>query len=122
MKFLEAYFRLQLHLQMFHWQSPRFSQHKTMQELRESLDQHVDEFVEVYQGLVGRRIRWSSSSCLIPVGNTSLTCIRKEIKTFLRFLSSPDSDSWLPQDSSLLNIRDEIMADLQQGLYLLTFL
>ena len=105
-------------IKLYHWQTMSFARHKGTDELVEKLDGNIDKFVEVYMGKRGRP----------KVGHNASLKIRdyhdKEAPKLLQ-----EAISWLTHDlpkllkkgdTDLLNIRDEIVADLNQALYLFT--
>jgi hypothetical protein len=104
-------------VKVYHWETMNFSRHKATDELVDKLDDNIDKFVEVFLGKYG----------LPKLGKTSLK-IRdyhdKEAPLLLR-----EAIDWLTfslpkklkrTDSDLLNIRDELLSDLNQTLYLFT--
>ena len=106
-------------VKLYHWQTMSYPRHKATDELVEKLDSNIDQFVEVYIGKYGRPKLSAKHS--IHLHNFS-------DKQAMRFLQN--AVAWmvhtLPQklkktDTDLLNIRDTIVADLNQTLYLFTF-
>lgn len=106
-------------VKIYHWETKNFARHKATDELVDKLDASIDKFVEVYIGKYGR-----------PNLNARTGAIRirnfhdREAPVLLR-----QAASWLStklpkllnaKDTDLLNIRDEILADLNQTLYLFT--
>lgn len=107
-------------VKLYHWNTHSFSQHKATDELYERLNEHVDKFVEVLLGKKEDRIKHLSSS--IPLVNKhSKYDFKNKIYQYRDYLISMNSCLDSTRDSDLLNIRDEILADLNQFLYLLTF-
>lgn len=105
-------------IKLYHWQTMSFARHKGTDELVEKLDGNIDKFVEVYMGKRGRP----------KVGHNASLKIRdyhdKEAPKLLQ-----EAIAWLSHDlpkllkkgdTDLLNIRDEIVGDLNQALYLFT--
>ena len=100
-------------LKLFHFQCPTFAQHKASDALINSFDEKFDKFWELYQGIYDRL---TINSFNIIINKKNLKEINKEtieLKLMLQFLDLKDLD--------LSNIRDEIIGELNQFLYLLTF-
>lgn len=106
-------------IKIYHWQTLSFPRHKATDDLVGKLDENIDKFVEVYIGKYGR---------FNLTGKTSKIHIRNfQDKQAGQLLD--DAISWmtnvLPKhlkhtDTDLLNIRDEIVGDLNQTKYLFT--
>jgi len=119
--------------QLLHWRTRSYAEHKTTDDFFQHLQKKIDEFAEVLQGLISRRLDFSLDS------NTSCRTFQYKNITKIQFLASLNrlekqlvkitSNYHLdlpPPGSSkdmtgLLNIRDEIVAEIQQTRYLLTF-
>ena len=106
-------------VKLYHWNTHLYPEHKATDELYSHLNEHVDKFVEVMLGKAGGRI----PEAVVPVTSSlsGSTDLRKKMDEFKSWLSDMNK-VWDPvQDSDLLNIRDEILADVNQFTYLLTF-
>ena len=107
-------------VKLYHWNTRSFSQHRATDELYERLNDHVDKFVEVLLGKKEDRIKRLSAN--IPLVNKHETQnFKNKIYQYREYLISMNYCLDSTRDSDLLNIRDEILADLNQFLYLLTF-
>jgi hypothetical protein len=103
-------------IKLYHWKTLSYSQHKATDSLYESLNSHIDKFIEVYLGK-NPRVDLSKMKS-IPLNDfNSLNELQKNILNYKIFLISI---SLTPEDSDLLTIRDELLIDLNQFLYLLT--
>jgi len=106
-------------VKLYHWNTHSFSQHKATDELYERLNEHVDKFVEVLLGKKEDRIKQLSSS--IPLVNKhSKYDFKNKIYQYREYLINMDKCLDKTRDTDLLNIRDEILGDINQFLYLLT--
>ena len=106
-------------IKIYHWKTESYSEHKATDELYSSLNENIDKFVEVMLGKNGNRLKMKGHNIIIndPSSKKELQKIIYEYRTLLEnkmnnYISEKDTD--------LLNIRDEILADLNQFLYLLT--
>ena len=103
-------------IKLYHWQTKSFSEHESTDELVKSLDTNIDKFVEVYMGSYGRPYVKET----LPVKNLTVSGIRVFIKKSGEWLADKLPNMLKKTDADLLNIRDEILADLNQIKYLLT--
>ena len=107
-------------VKLYHWKTRSFSQHKATDELYERLNEHIDKFVEVLLGKDQSRINMIEKN--IELLDTSSTKeFQKRIFEYRGFLTDLDRYFDQKRDTDILNIRDEILADINQFLYLLTF-
>lgn len=106
-------------VKLYHWKTRSFSQHKATDELYGKLNEHIDKFVEVLLGKSESRIHMVNQR--IQLMDQNLKTFKTKIYEFRAFLVDMDRYFGTKQDTDLLNIRDEILADINQFLYLLTF-
>lgn len=108
-------------LKVYHWQTTSYSEHKALDMAYEALEESIDEFVEVYQGTFGR-VKSASGSFLFELENlqTESPELQEKIDQWITFLKSFSNDADLNDKSDLLNIRDEMIATLNQLKYLIT--
>jgi len=107
-------------IKLYHWKTRSYSQHKATDELYSKLNENIDKFVEVLLGKDQTRIRLIEKRIdLLDANNTRE--IKERIFEYREFLT--DMNIWFDnsRDSDLLSIRDDILASLNQFLYLLTF-
>ena len=103
-------------VKLFHWKTHSFATHKATDELYDSLNGHIDNFIEVLLGKTGSRINLLDKRSISLVDLNSPASLKARIGKFKQFLERmPD------QGTDLMNIRDEILGDLNKFLYLLTF-
>jgi hypothetical protein len=112
------YFQAQF--KILHWQTTSYARHMAYGGIYDSLDDLIDKFVEVYQGKHGRIILDGGSDSIEFVDMKNIK-IKDYLKSFESFLllelpSNVNTDG----DSDLLNIRDEMLAELNKLKYLLT--
>jgi DNA-binding ferritin-like protein len=106
-------------IKLYHWNTHSFSQHKATDELHEKMSEHVDKFVEVLLGKKEDRIRHIKSK--IPImNNKTIHSFRDQVYKYRQYLIDMDGCFNSTNDKDLLNIRDEILGDINQFLYLLT--
>jgi DNA-binding ferritin-like protein len=110
-------------VKIYHWKTQSYSTHKATDELYAKLNKDIDKFVEVLLGKIGNRVDLTKVKSIPICDFTSLEQMKKEVDNFKSYLVNLDSNKVMRSmsNSDLFNIRDEILADLNQFLYLLTF-
>jgi hypothetical protein len=103
-------------IKLYHWQTGSFARHKATDDLTAALDTNIDTFVEVYMGKYGRPKVTKS----LKLHNFSESAAKTFVSKQTKFLSSVLPRKLKTTDTDLLNIRDEILADVNKVLYLFT--
>jgi DNA-binding ferritin-like protein len=114
-------------IKIYHWQTKSFSEHKALDMAYEALEESIDEFVEVYQGIFGR-VRSASGSFVFELENLQTDYQQSEVQSDLQlkidqwivYLKTFNEDEALKDKTDLLNIRDEMLGSLNQLKYLIT--
>jgi DNA-binding ferritin-like protein len=107
-------------VKLYHWKTRSFAQHKATDELYERLNGHVDKFIEVLLGKDESRIKMVERRCeLLDFSDSS--DFKARIYEYREFLVDMNKYFDAKRDTDLLNIRDEILGDINQFLYLMTF-
>ena len=118
-KDVQFFFTMREQIKLFHWQTKSYPRHKATDAVIDSLDESIDKYVEVYMGKYGR-MKMSGSNSTIHVKNLSETSIIKFIKTCITHLNKDLVSRLHTDDTDLVNIRDEMLGELNQLLYLFT--
>ena len=118
-----VFFEILLMVKLFHWKTYSYATHKATDKLYDSLNDNMDKFIEVLLGKTGSRINLSNKKSISLVDLTSQEQLKAKVEGFKKYLVSLTNNRALNSmnDTDLLNIRDEILGDLNQFLYLLTF-
>jgi DNA-binding ferritin-like protein len=118
-KFLEMLIMIKL----YHWKTHSYATHKATDDLYSKLNEHMDHFIEVLLGKTDSRINFSNVKSLPVLDLSTPERVKNKVMDYKSYLVGLDKNSFIQQmsNSDLLNIRDEILADLNQFLYLLTF-
>lgn len=104
-------------IKLYHWKTKSFPEHKNTDELYSSLNENIDKFVEVLLGIMSARPQ--QSVFRINAYNFSS---KEELKKYLSKIKKELVQmNSLFKSSDLLNLRDEIMADIHKFEYLLSF-
>jgi hypothetical protein len=117
----QIHFFLQLRnqIKLYHWQTRVYSRHIATDKILENLDTAIDSYVEVYIGKYGRP-KVSGKNASITLHNLSEAGAVRLVNAAVKYLQGPLTKTLKPTDTDLMNIRDEIIADLNQLLYLFT--
>jgi len=107
-------------VKIYHWETMQFSRHKSTDNLVDKLDDSIDKFVEVYIGKYGRP-NLNQRNGTIRLRNFSDDQATEVLKQAVEWLTNRLPKLLSNKDTDLLNIRDEIVAELNQTLYLFTF-
>ena len=101
-------------IKVYHWQTKSFARHKGADDLVTKLDENIDEFVETYMGKYGR----PKVSKSVVLHNFSESAARNFVAQQRVYLSNVLPRKLSREDTDLLNIRDTILGNLNQTLYL----
>jgi len=119
-KIVQKFMELLTMIKLYHWKTHSYAQHKATDELYAKLNENIDKFVEVLLGKAKHRITMLESKMRMYDLENKLE-LKEHIFEYRQFLIDMDRCFSLKKDSDLFSIRDDILADLNQFLYLLTF-
>jgi hypothetical protein len=111
---------IQNQLKIYHWQTKgkgSYAQHQALGGAYDEFTDMIDEFVEVFMGKYGR----VQGPFTIELGNYDASAVSKFVDSSISYLID-DLPKELDQkkDTDLLNIRDEMLGQLNKLKYLLT--
>ena len=106
MQLISKMLTMQSQLRIFHWQSKTFAQHEAFGKAYESLDELVDDFIEVFQGTRG--VVKTKGKFNLQLCNLTDCDPVELINEHIEFLSN-----------DLTNLKDEMIAVLNKTKYLL---
>jgi hypothetical protein len=109
-------------VKLYHWKTYSYSTHKATDELYGKLNENIDNFVEVLLGKSGQRTNLMNHRTMRLADLSSPESLKREINDFKGYLVGLNNNKAMQQMSNtdLYNIRDEILGDLNQFLYLLS--
>jgi len=106
-------------IKLYHWKTHSYATHKATDDLHSKLSSSIDTFVETMLGKHGTRINLTHCHSISLKDFNDINDFKREISNFRSFLVhlklSKDTDM------DLFTIRDELLKDVNQFLYLLTF-
>lgn len=117
-KFME----ILLMIKLYHWKTYSYATHKATDDLYSSLNDHIDEFMEVLMGKSLERTNLTKQKQIRLLDLTSPEQLKREVMTFKSYLVGLEKVKALQtmSNTDLFNIRDEILGDLNKFMYLLT--
>ena len=110
-------------VKLYHWKTSSYAQHKATDELYANLNTNIDTFIEIMLGKMGERVDLTNVKSIILLDYNNLSTFKEEIENYKNFLIDMNKNFELniTSNSDLLNVRDEILGNLNQFTYLLTF-
>jgi hypothetical protein len=111
-------------IKLYHWKTHSYATHKATDELYVTLGEHIDKFIETLLGKEQNRIKLRTKHIALK-NITNEQEFKREINGYKTFLVGLNNNKTLNTsgmtNSDLFSIRDEILGDLNQFLYLSTF-
>lgn len=114
--------RLRTQAKVFHWQTRRYSDHKTLDWLVERLAELTDRWVEAFQGRDNGRVSFSCGSLrLRNLDDEEMTSGQvTQTVQYARASLVSRQKQYFASESPLSNLIDEIVSVLDKTLYLLS--
>lgn len=105
-------------LRLHHWGTQSYSAHKAIGKLYENIDGLLDTFAETYMGTHGKND--INEIKTLTFNGPSKTSALNVLNSFEDYLMNELPNEIDSTQTALLNIRDEMLASIQQTKYLLT--
>jgi hypothetical protein len=118
-----VFLEILLMIKLFHWKTYSYATHKATDKLYAKFNDDMDSFIEILLGKTGVRSDLTSKKNIRLLDLTSPEALKREIEAFKGYLVSLNSNKAMKSMSNtdLFNVRDTILGDMNQFLYLLTF-
>ena len=113
-KIVKVFFTIQLTVKLYHWNTTSYARHKATDQFLDKSSNNIDKFVEVFIG----RYKVKPNISNIKLDDTYLTDTGI-IDLLIQFREFLNNMTLIFKDTDLLTIRDELLADLNQTLYLM---
>jgi hypothetical protein len=110
--------QIQNQFRFLHWQTFGDAKHRSYGRIYESLGENIDKFAEALMGKQGRFEFESEFSILFQ--DIKTVSVQDFVDSITEFLVGMTDQLDSRYDTDLLNIRDEMLADINQLKYLLT--
>lgn len=118
-KIVETFLAILNAVKLYHWKTKSYSQHQATDDLHQNLSKDIDKFVEVLIGKSRKRIdMFTKTLRLYDFENKRQ--LKSKMFEFRDFLLDLDRVFDPKKDSDLFSIRDDMIAEVNQFLYLLT--
>ena len=119
-KIVQKFMELLTMIKLYHWKTHSYAQHKATDELYSKLNENIDKFVEVLLGKSSNRVKMLETKMKMYELEDKME-LKEHIFEYRQFLIDMNHCFSPKKDSDLFSIRDDILGDLNQFLYLLTF-
>ena len=113
---VDHFISFQQQFRILHWQTKSFARHKAYGKFYDSFGDLMDNFIETHMGKYGR-IKTAGNIELSNMNDVQIKDFLEELEQFLIELSEHYDST---RDSDLLNIRDEMLGEVNKLKYLLT--
>lgn len=113
---VSSFIQFQLSLKIYHWQTHVYSRHVASDTLHSTLSRNIDRIIEALQGMQNKRVNFTQTSPL-QLQNMDDVTMDRMLRRFGEWLQD-DFQKLVPMNQFILNIRDEIVCDIAQTLYL----
>ena len=102
-------------MKLYHWKTALYSRHKTSDKFLSLMDEHIDKFIEVLSGSRNSRPR---DNFKIEFETLTDKTVMDYLENFKGWLVDSLPGMLFEHETDLLNLRDEILSDLNRVLYL----
>lgn len=115
---VQVFFNMLLNVRLYHWSTTSYARHTGSGALYDSLSLLIDQFTETYMGRYKRPEFKSSFNVQVKQFHDSN--INEALREYVQFLKYEVPNYLKESDTDLLNIRDEIVGEINKTLYLFT--
>lgn len=108
-------------VKLYHWNTISYASHKATDDLYTGLNTLIDQFVEILLGKNNKgKNRILDTKSLLLKSFKDNKSFEKEIEEYKKYMMNLSEKFNQKENSDLLNIRDEILSELNKISYLLT--
>jgi Zn-dependent M32 family carboxypeptidase len=110
-------------IKLFHWKTSSYAIHKATDELYSKLNERIDTFIEILLGKTGIRTNLLNKHKISLIDLSNKEQLMNKINYYKSYMVDLSNHPFIRSMSNadLLTVRDEILGDLNQFMYLLTF-
>ncbi len=116
---VEFFFSIEKSIKLYHWQTKFYSRHKSTDNLVDIIASISDKFMETYQGRYGKLSLNSTEIKVTALNDSNVVSYLEEIASVLE--SFVEKGFVGEKDTDLLNIRDELLSEINKSMYLFSF-
>jgi len=117
---IKIFFHMTTTIKLYHWQTSSYPRHKATCDLLAAILPLIDTFVETYMGRYQRPSFESGFKMNIQELKDNDDSALSLLKDYIFYLQNDLPKYLEDNDTDLLNIRDEIVSNLNKTLYLFT--
>ena len=117
LKIVKFFIEILNNVKLYHWRTKSYAQHKATDELYEKLNKDIDSFVEVMLGKDESRIKHLEKEVNV-LDFSNKKEFKENIFRFREFLMDMNYHLDKDRDSDLLSIRDDLLIDVNQFLFI----
>jgi DNA-binding ferritin-like protein len=118
MSCIQKLMNFQNELRLHHWGTQSYAAHKALGKAYEGIDDLLDTFAETYFGVYGKNDL--KTIVALDLNGPYKIGINSVLDSFEDYLKNEITKEIKPEQTALLNIRDEMLGLVQQTKYLLT--
>lgn len=118
MNYITKLLTLHNQLKVYHWQTDSYAAHQAFGGAYNELTELIDSFIEEFMGENARIV--SKDKFKIELSNLEDASPEQFIEDYINYLKNDLPKGLKEHDTNLLNIRDEMLSELQKLKYLLT--
>jgi len=107
-------------LKLYHWQTKVYARHMAVDKVLAELDTLIDSYVEIYIGKYGRPKVTGDNAVLRMHNLTDAGAQKLAVKAITYMQKQLVSHLKPSEDSDLINLRDEMVGQMHQLMYLFT--
>ena len=119
-KIIEKLLDFQNNVKIYHWSTNYYARHIATDKLFAQIGILIDKFIEVYQGSRNKKLKLAGKITL-SLSNKNDSNMDIYLNNFAKWLSIDLPNLLTDDDTDLLNIRDELLSNVNQTLYLFSF-
>jgi hypothetical protein len=117
---IHFFLQLRNQIKLYHWQTHVYARHIATDKQLEEIEERIDSFVEVYIGKYGRP-KISGKNSVITLQNLTEAGACRVVRAAIKHLQTVITRDLDPElDSELITIKDDMIKDMGQLLYLFT--
>lgn len=105
-------------IKIYHWQTTSYARHKASDKLVGNLTSSIDQIIEIMQGKKNARLFISDSNDIIKIQNQDDDSITELLQEFKKYLILVFPKYLTNKDTDILNIRDDLLGNINKTLYL----
>jgi len=107
-------------VKLFHWKTYSYATHEATDKLYNELNENIDKFIETMIGKSNSRIPDFSTKTEL-INSSSSKSFKKKVFSYRSYLQDMNNIFDSKIDSDILSIRDDILININQFIYLISF-